>query len=107
MDNEKVVREFIEAWSRLDPDELVDYFTEDGVYHNMPMAPVSGHDTLRQFIRGFLKDWTLVQIEGEEPVEVSAEEPVKGGKKGAAPAKGAPKAAAALEEITDNRPRII
>jgi hypothetical protein len=56
---------------------------------------------------GFLKDWTLVQIEGEEPVEASAEEPVKGGKKGAAPAKGAPKATSALEEITDNRPRTI
>lgn len=50
----------------------------------------------------------MVQIEGEEPVEVSAEEPVKGGKgKAAAPAKGAPKATSALEEITDNRPRII
>jgi hypothetical protein len=49
----------------------------------------------------------LVQIEGEEPVEVAAEEPVKGGKKAAAPAKGAPKATSALEDITDNRPRII
>ena len=38
---------------------------------------------------------------------MSAEEPVKGGKKAAAPAKGAPKATSALEDITDNRPRII
>lgn len=40
-------------------------------------------------------------------MEVAAEEPVKGGKKAAAPAKGAPKATSALEDITDNRPRII
>jgi len=55
---------------------------------------------------GFLKEWTLVRIEGEEPVEAVAEEtkaPAKGGK--AAPAKGAAKAGAVLEEITDNRPR--
>ena len=54
-----------------------------------------------------MKDWSLIQIEGEEPVEQSAEEPVKGGKK-APPAKGGVKASGvALEEITDNRPREI
>lgn len=56
---------------------------------------------------GFLKDWTLVQIEGEEPVEAVVEDPNAKGKK-APPAKGAPKGGStALEEITDNRPRII
>lgn len=56
---------------------------------------------------GFLKDWTLIQIEGQTPVDQSQpEEPVKGGKK-APPAKADKKAAAALEEITDNRPRQI
>lgn len=56
---------------------------------------------------GFLKDWNLIQIEGEEPVEAVPEDPkVKGGK--APPPKGAAKGGvAALEEITDNRPRII
>ncbi len=39
MDNEKIIREFIEAWSRLDAEELSGYFTEDGVYHNMPSGP--------------------------------------------------------------------
>ncbi|MGE0621227.1 MAG: limonene-1,2-epoxide hydrolase family protein [Pseudomonadales bacterium] len=55
--NEAVVREFIAAWSRLDPDELVSYFTSDGTYHNMPMAPVTGRENLRQFIAGFLVSW--------------------------------------------------
>ena len=57
IDNEKIVREFVAAWSNLNADELVAYFTEDGVYHNMPAQPVSGHDNLRSFISGFLKDW--------------------------------------------------
>ena len=57
IDNGKIVREFVAAWSNLNTDELVAYFTEDGVYHNMPAQPVSGHDNLRNFISGFLRDW--------------------------------------------------
>ena len=57
LDNEKIVREFIAAWSNLNADELVAYFTEDGVYHNMPAQPVAGHDNLRNFISGFMADW--------------------------------------------------
>ncbi len=55
--NEQVVRDFIAAWSRLDVEELVAYFTPDGTYYNMPLAPVSGHDALRQFIAGFAGGW--------------------------------------------------
>ena len=55
--NERIVRDFITAWSRLDVDELVAYFCEDGVYHNMPMAPVAGHEALGAFISAFLRNW--------------------------------------------------
>lgn len=56
--NETVIREFIEAWSRLDPKELAGYFTEDGIYHNMPTQPVQGRENIEGFIRGFLSSWT-------------------------------------------------
>jgi limonene-1,2-epoxide hydrolase len=59
--NEEIVRAFISAWSRLDPDELVGYFTPDGSYHNMMSKPVVGRDNLRAFIGGFLKGWTATQ----------------------------------------------
>jgi limonene-1,2-epoxide hydrolase len=62
-DNVTVIRDFIAAWSRLDPDELVSYFTEDGTYHNMPIDPVSGRDNVKAFIAGFLKDWTQTDWE--------------------------------------------
>ncbi len=58
MDNEKIIREFIEAWSRLDPTELSAYFAEDGVYHNMPTAPIAGRDKVKQMIAGFIASWT-------------------------------------------------
>lgn len=60
-DNERVVREFIQAWSRLDPDEIAGFFAEDGVYHNMPARPVAGRANVRAFIAGFAKDWSATQ----------------------------------------------
>ncbi len=53
-DNEKIIREFIKAWSRLDSEELVAYFADDGVYHNMPTDLVSGHANVEKLIRSFI-----------------------------------------------------
>ena len=49
-----LVTEFCTKWSTPDPDELAAYFTEDGVYHNMPMAAVQGREAIKEFIAGFL-----------------------------------------------------
>lgn len=57
-DNVSLVRAFCTAWSRLDVDELLGFFTADGIYHNMPMGPVQGHAALRPFIAGFLAGWS-------------------------------------------------
>lgn len=60
-DNAQVIRDFIAAWSRMDPDELAAFFSEDGVYHNMPTRPVQGRDAVRGFIAAFLKSWTSTE----------------------------------------------
>jgi limonene-1,2-epoxide hydrolase len=60
-ENEGTIRNFIGAWSRLDVDEIVSYFAEDGVYHNMPFKPVRGHAALKDFISNFIKDWTRTE----------------------------------------------
>lgn len=57
-DNVEIIRSFIEAWSRLDAEELAAFFTEDGTYYNMPAAPITGRDNVKAFIAGFIKDWT-------------------------------------------------
>lgn len=54
MDAAATVDEFIKAWSRLDPDELAGYFTEDATYHNIPIMPVTGRQEIRDFIAGFV-----------------------------------------------------
>lgn len=57
-DNATIVRNFIAAWSRLDASELAAYFTEDGVYHNIPAKPVAGRENVERLIAAFVKDWT-------------------------------------------------
>lgn len=63
--------------------------------------------TFPEIDTGYFRDWNLVQIEGEEPVSQEELDP----KAKAAAAKKPPPAkggnTSKLEEITDNRPRII
>jgi limonene-1,2-epoxide hydrolase len=59
---ESLVREFCDAWSKLDADMLTEYFTDDGVYHNMPMAPLEGKDAIRGFLAGFLAGVTTAEF---------------------------------------------
>jgi limonene-1,2-epoxide hydrolase len=51
---DELVTEFCKRWASPDPDELAGYFTEDAVYHNIPMDPVQGRDAIKEFIAGFL-----------------------------------------------------
>ena len=48
-----VVTEFCRKWASPDPAELAGYFTEDAVYHNIPMDPVQGREAIGEFIAGF------------------------------------------------------
>ena len=50
----EVVRRFCAAWADGDLHAIVGAFTDDAVYHNMPMDPVVGPDAIRSFIEGFL-----------------------------------------------------
>ena len=86
-DNEQIIRAFIAAWSNLDADELVEYFTTDGVYHNMPTQPISGHENLKPFIAAFLSgwdetDWEIVNLlaDGDIVMVERMDRTVAGGK---------------------------
>ena len=48
-----VVREFCALWEKGDFDAIVESFTDDAVYHNIPIAPVTGKDAIRATIEGF------------------------------------------------------
>jgi limonene-1,2-epoxide hydrolase len=52
---EKVVSDFCTAWTRLNAEEIMSFFTDDAVYHNIPMPPAKGKDVIRKTITGLLK----------------------------------------------------
>jgi limonene-1,2-epoxide hydrolase len=49
-----VVQEFCDSWAKGDVDTIIDFFTDDAVYHNIPIAPVTGRDAIRETIVGFI-----------------------------------------------------
>ena len=49
----EVVRRFCEAWADHEPQGLAGFFTDDAVYHNIPIDPVTGKDTIAATIAGF------------------------------------------------------
>jgi limonene-1,2-epoxide hydrolase len=52
----EVVRRFCAAWSNdTAADELAAFFTDDAVYHNVPLEPVSGRENIATTIASFIR----------------------------------------------------
>ena len=49
----ELVQRFCAAWGDGDVDALIAFFTDDAVYHNIPISPVTGKDAIRTTIEGF------------------------------------------------------
>lgn len=59
----RLVRDFCQAWADADHDRVVASFTTDGVYHNIPVDPLVGHDAIRAMVDGFTNGMGLRVIE--------------------------------------------
>lgn len=73
VDDENLVRAFCAAWSRRDIDQLLEFFTEDAVYHNMPAGPVCGHQGIREVFQLFVPpseqiDWQMHNIASRDGI---------------------------------------
>ena len=62
LDHEQLVRDFCQAWADADFDRVVDFFTEDGVYHNIPVDPMVGHEAIRMMIDGFTAGLKIIEF---------------------------------------------
>ena len=52
----EVVRRFCAAWSDdIGAAELAAFFTDDAVYHNIPLAPVNGRESIANNIASFIR----------------------------------------------------
>lgn len=63
MDADLVVTEFCEAWGRSDVDEIVGFFSEDAIYHNIPMEPCSGSENIRTLIGGMFTTMASIDFD--------------------------------------------
>jgi limonene-1,2-epoxide hydrolase len=73
-----VVRRFCAAWSaNMGAAELAAFFTEDAIYHNIPLAPVTGREVIADTIASVLRpgppgieaiDFRVINIAANGPV---------------------------------------
>ena len=73
-----LVRRFCAAWSdNLGPTELAAFFTDDAVYHNIPVAPVVGREAIADTIASFIRpgppgieriDFRVINIAADGPI---------------------------------------
>ena len=61
-DTEKIVNDFCKTWNRRNLEEIMAYFADDAVYHNMPVEPAKGKDAIRNTINTFLPGSTYVEF---------------------------------------------
>jgi limonene-1,2-epoxide hydrolase len=53
-ENQDVVTRFMASWKEGDLDGLMEFFSDDAVYENIPIAPVNvGKEAIRKTIAGF------------------------------------------------------
>jgi limonene-1,2-epoxide hydrolase len=74
----ELVRRFCAAWSdNIGPVELAAFFTDDAVYHNIPLAPVAGREAIADTIASFIRpgppgieriEFRVINIAADGPV---------------------------------------
>ncbi len=60
---EQLVRDFCDAWGRKNIDELMSFFDEDAVYHNIPLPPAKGAAAIRAAFLGFAELMDSIDLE--------------------------------------------
>lgn len=62
-----LVRRFIETWKTRDLERILTFFSDDCIYHNIPVEPVKGTAAIRAVLQSFAGmstaiEWELHQI---------------------------------------------
>jgi limonene-1,2-epoxide hydrolase len=59
----ETVTRFCEAWKDVDLDKIVAFFSDDAVYHNIPLDPVTGREAIRATIASFTPGIDRIEFE--------------------------------------------
>lgn len=65
------VERLISAWEALDPQAVVACFAVDGIWHNMPYAPLEGHEKIAAATAGFLANTAVCRFEIRNIAEIA------------------------------------
>ena len=63
MNPEEIVRRFCDAATRRNSAELAGYFSDDAIYHNIPIDPVQGPEAIHKMLDSFLAPATQCSFE--------------------------------------------
>jgi limonene-1,2-epoxide hydrolase len=61
--SKKVVSDFLGAWQKRDVAGIMECFTPDATYHNVPVAPIKGIAGIREIFEGFLSAFAYADLE--------------------------------------------
>jgi limonene-1,2-epoxide hydrolase len=59
----ETVTRFCDAWKDVDLDQIVAFFSDDAVYHNIPLDPVTGREAIKDTIAGFTPGIDRIEFE--------------------------------------------
>ena len=62
-ENIDLIRRFCDAWSTADVPNILGFFADDAVYHNMPVQPVQGKDAIKGLIEQFMTPFERAEFE--------------------------------------------
>lgn len=65
------VERLIAAWATLDPKAVAECFAADGVWHNMPYAPIEGQAAIAAVVASFLGDTSECHFEVRHIAEIA------------------------------------
>ena len=65
--NIDLIRRFCAAWEQIDIPAILGFFTDDALYHNMPIQPIQGKDAIKGVIEQFTAPfercpWEIIRI---------------------------------------------
>lgn len=70
--NSDITNAFIDVWQARDVDAILEFFTEDAVYINIPMDPPNhGKTEIRAFIEGFIGMASQIEFVVHHQIESS------------------------------------
>jgi limonene-1,2-epoxide hydrolase len=62
-DSKQLVLDFLASWQGRDIDHIMSFFTDESVYHNVPVQPIRGVAPIREIFEAFLREFRTASLD--------------------------------------------